>query len=58
MTSDLALFVAEAPLVDTHEHLTKEHDFLEARWDVLTALFNPYMTYGVSGSAHLVPSGA
>ncbi len=44
-SSDLVCFVAETTLVDTHEHLVKEHDFLEARWDVLTAIFNPYVTH-------------
>jgi len=45
MASDVASFVAESPLVDTHEHLMKEHDFLEASWDVLVAVFNPYVTF-------------
>jgi len=51
--SDLASFVAETPLVDTHEHLVKERDFLQAGWDVLVALFNPYVTFDfvVAGSS-------
>jgi hypothetical protein len=51
-TSDLARFIATAPLSDTHEHLESETVFLQTPPDVLFDLFNNYVT------ADLVVAGA
>ena len=51
-SSDLAQFIATAPLIDTHEHLPREADFLKKPPDVLQDIFNNYIT------ADLVVSGA
>jgi uncharacterized protein len=40
--SDLALAIAEMPLVDTHEHLASEEAWLAEEADVLQDLFWPY----------------
>ena len=41
-TTDLAHFIAEAPLADTHEHLKTEAEFLAGGPDVLEDLFDHY----------------
>lgn len=51
-SSDLALFIEKAVLIDTHEHLPKEADFVASPPDVLTDLFGNYVT------ADLVVAGA
>ena len=38
-TSDLAHYIATAPLIDSHEHLPKEEDFLKTPPDILHDLF-------------------
>lgn len=50
--SDLAAFIRDAPLIDTHEHLASEKAFVDAPPDVLFDLFNNYVT------ADLVVAGA
>ena len=42
--TDLACFIAEAPLADTHEHLKTEAEFLLGGPDVLQDLFDHYVT--------------
>ncbi|TVR45181.1 MAG: hypothetical protein EA425_18495 [Puniceicoccaceae bacterium] len=43
--TDLARFVNEAPLADTHEHLLREQEYLRAAPDVLTVLFANYQAH-------------
>ncbi|MEE2753169.1 MAG: hypothetical protein VX910_04230, partial [Candidatus Latescibacterota bacterium] len=43
MATDLAIHINETPLVDTHEHLKKEHDWVEAGPDILQDLFGNYV---------------
>jgi hypothetical protein len=43
MTTDLQHFIAETPLIDTHEHLRKEHDWVEEGPDILQDLFGNYI---------------
>lgn len=50
--SDLAHYIATAPMIDTHEHLPKEDDFLKIPPDILHDLFCNYIT------AELVVGGA
>ena len=42
--TDLAHFIAESPLADTHEHLNTEADFVSGGPDVLQDLFDHYVT--------------
>ena len=42
--TDLATFIAEAPLADTHEHLNTEAEYLSGGPDVLQDLFDHYVT--------------
>ena len=39
MSSDIARHVQETPLVDTHEHLRKEPDWLANTDDILQVFF-------------------
>ncbi|HSI73729.1 MAG TPA: hypothetical protein VK934_11195, partial [Fimbriimonas sp.] len=41
--TDLAQFIQNAPMVDTHEHLFSEQTFLETPFDILRDLFNNYV---------------
>jgi uncharacterized protein len=52
VTSDLARFIQETPLCDTHEHLRGEEEYVEQGPDVLCQLFDNYVT------ADLVVAGA
>jgi predicted TIM-barrel fold metal-dependent hydrolase len=52
MTTDLSLHIQETPLVDSHEHLRKEADYVEKGPDILQSLFQNYV------SADLVVAGA
>lgn len=52
MSTDLADFIRDAPLSDTHEHLNTEAVYLNSPPDVLFDLFNNYVT------ADLVVAGA
>ncbi|MGC4046538.1 MAG: amidohydrolase family protein [Armatimonas sp.] len=42
--TDLAAFISESPLADTHEHLQTEAEFLASGPDVLGDLFDHYVT--------------
>jgi hypothetical protein len=42
-TTDLAAFIATSPLIDSHEHLRTERDWLAERPDVLRCLFDNYV---------------
>jgi len=44
MPTDLAQHIQETALVDTHEHLRKEHDWVENGPDILQDLFGNYVT--------------
>lgn len=50
--TDLARYIQETPLMDTHEHLNKEADYLENGPDVLRDLFENYVP------ADLIVAGA
>ena len=50
--SDLAQHIQETPLIDSHEHLRKEHEYVENGPDVLADLFGNYV------SADLISAGA
>ena len=50
--TDLAQYIQQTPLIDTHEHLRKEHEYVENGPDVLADLFANYM------SADLISAGA
>jgi predicted TIM-barrel fold metal-dependent hydrolase len=52
MTTDLARFIQETPLVDSHEHLASESTYLEEGPDILQSLFQNYV------AADLVVAGA
>jgi uncharacterized protein len=52
MAPDLALHIQEIPLVDTHEHLRKEREWLEEGPDILQDLFGNYVP------ADLIVAGA
>lgn len=52
MSSELARFIQQTPLVDSHEHLGKEQDYLDNPPDILQNLFANYVT------ADLVVGGA
>jgi hypothetical protein len=43
MPTDLALHIETSPLVDTHEHLRKEHEWVESGPDILQDLFGNYV---------------
>lgn len=43
MPTDLAAHVAAQPLVDTHEHLAKEHEWVDSAGDILCDLFENYV---------------
>src|SRR5512145_1149741 len=43
MATDLALHIAATPISDTHEHMRKEVDYLNAPFDILMALFDNYV---------------
>src|SRR5262245_12721480 len=43
MATDLARHIQEMPLVDTHEHLRKEKEWLEEGPDILQDLFGNYV---------------
>ena len=44
MTTDLAAHIQDTPLVDTHEHLKKEHEWVDNGPDILQDLFGNYVT--------------
>ena len=44
MTTDLARHIQETPLVDTHEHLKREPEWLHAGPDILQDLFANYVS--------------
>lgn len=44
MLTDLATFIQQTPLVDTHEHLWYEHSYLQAQPDILRQLFENYIS--------------
>ena len=50
--TDIAAFIEQTPLVDTHEHMRFEHDYLADRPDILVQLFQNYV------SADLFVAGA
>jgi predicted TIM-barrel fold metal-dependent hydrolase len=52
MTSELAHFIQTAPLCDTHEHLSKEEEYVTQGPDLLQDLFGNYVT------ADLIVAGA
>lgn len=52
MTTDLSQHIQQLPLMDTHEHLRKETDYLENGPDVLRDLFENYVP------ADLIVAGA
>lgn len=52
MTTELAHFIRNAPLCDTHEHLNKEEAYVAQGPDVLQDLFDNYVT------ADLIVAGA
>lgn len=52
MTTNLAQFIAQTPLCDTHEHLRSEAGYLENPPDILQNLFDNYV------SADLIVAGA
>ena len=52
MASDLQTFIEQTPLCDTHEHLASEANYLAAAPDILSSLFDNYVT------ADLVVAGA
>ena len=52
MPTDLAQHIQETPLVDTHEHLEREREWVENGPDILQDLFGNYV------SADLVTAGA
>ena len=41
--SDIAAFIQQTPLVDTHEHMRREEDYLEESPDILLQLFQNYV---------------
>jgi uncharacterized protein len=43
MTTDLARFIQATPLVDSHEHMRKEHEYLEQGPDILQSIFQNYL---------------
>ena len=50
--TDLAQYIQQTALIDTHEHLAKEREYVEAGPDVLADLFNNYIM------ADLITAGA
>jgi hypothetical protein len=52
MSTELAQYIQQTPLVDSHEHLCKEQDYLDSPPDILQNLFANYVT------ADLVVGGA
>jgi predicted TIM-barrel fold metal-dependent hydrolase len=50
--TDLAQFIQQTPLIDTHEHLRKEQEYVENGPDVLADLFGNYVL------ADLITAGA
>jgi len=44
MPTDLALYIQQLPLCDTHEHLWPEDDYLQRGPDILQNLFDNYIT--------------
>ena len=52
MTTDLCQHLADAPLIDTHEHLRRERDWVEKGPDILQDLFGNYVP------ADLIAAGA
>ena len=50
--TDLAQYIQATPLIDTHEHLRKEPEYLDSGPDILQDLFDNYV------SADLVVAGA
>lgn len=52
--TDLAQHIQDTPLMDTHEHLRSESEYVEAGPDVLTDLFDNYVTADlvVAGATH------
>ena len=44
MTTDLARHIQETPLVDTHEHLKREPEWLHHGPDILQDLFDNYVS--------------
>jgi hypothetical protein len=52
MATDLSHFIQTTPLVDSHEHMRKEAEYVEAGPDILQSLFQNYVP------ADLVVAGA
>ena len=52
MPTDLAQHIQSTPLVDTHEHLRKEPDWLEDGPDILQDLFGNYVPADLTRQAH------
>lgn len=52
MATDLAQHIQQTPLIDTHEHLRKENDWVENGPDILQDLFSNYVP------ADLITAGA
>src|SRR3954468_18119960 len=52
MPSDLAQFIQQTPMVDSHEHMRKENEYLEQGPDLLQSLFQNYVP------ADLIVAGA
>jgi uncharacterized protein len=52
MVTDLSLYIQATPMVDTHEHLRKEAEYVEQGPDILQSLFDNYVP------ADLVVAGA
>jgi predicted TIM-barrel fold metal-dependent hydrolase len=52
MTTDLSQHIQQTPMVDTHEHLRKEDEYVERGPDILQSLFQNYVP------ADLVVAGA
>ncbi len=52
LQTDLARHISQTPIMDTHEHLNKEADYLADKPDILRDLFDNYVT------ADLVVAGA
>ena len=62
MSTDLAHHIQSTPLVDTHEHLDREHVWLDDGPDILQDLFGNYVpadlnTAGASPDRDETPDG-
>ena len=41
--TDLEQFITDTPIMNTHEHMCKEKEWVDEPWDILEHLFNNYM---------------